>query len=235
MEEKSCSNHTEDVASEKGCVSLVPIFNHLEPHQLAEIMKSVQSMSVKKGEIIYHSGDTSDSVYIINRGQIKVYRLAESGREQVVRILNPGDFTKELALFKQTVHQTYAEAIIDSDICLIRGADLQKILLEYPTITLEILTEFSTRLDTAERQTTRLATEKVEVRIALYLAESLDSGEKASNKITLPMSKKDLASYLGTTPETLSRRLSDFEAAGYIKQEGQRGITILELDDLLLV
>ncbi len=235
MEEKSCLYHVGEENSHKGCVSLVPIFNHLEDNQLNEIMKVVQSISVKKGEILYHAGDTSNTMHIINRGQIKVYRLSEMGKEQVVRILNPGDFTKELALFKETIHETYAEAMFDTEICLINGVELQNILLKYPTISLEILTEFSRRLDAAEKQTTRLATEKVEARIALYLAEFLDSEGKDGKTINLPMSKKDLASYLGTTPETLSRRLSDFEAAGYIKQKGQRGIVILNLDELLLV
>ena len=62
------------------------------------------------------------------------------------------------------------------------------------------------------------STEKVETRIALYLAESLDDEELGAAEFTLPMSKKDLASYLGTTPETISRKFNDLEEKGYIKQ-----------------
>lgn len=54
-------------------------------------------------------------------------------------------------------------------------------------------------------------------------------------EVVLPMSKKDMASYLGTTPETISRKLGDLEAEGYIKQVSHRRIEILDLDGLLLI
>lgn len=232
MKEKSSYSDGTSVKSQEACVSLVPIFNHLEQSQLDEIMQVVHSTTFKKGEIIYHAGADSNSLYIVNRGQVKIYRLSESGKEQLVRILNPGDFTGELALFQQSVHTAYAEAMIDTQICMIRRDELQQLLMTYPTISLKVLTEFAHRLETSEEQTTRFATEKVETRIALFLAECLD--ESTGNMIELPMSKKELASYLGTTPETMSRRLSDFEAAGLIKQNGQRKIEIIDIDELLL-
>ncbi|WP_338471119.1 Crp/Fnr family transcriptional regulator [Niallia sp. XMNu-256] len=220
--------------SHKACVSLVPIFNHLEPVQMDEIMKTVHSASFKKGEIIYHAGDESDSLYIVNKGKIRIYRLSESGKEQLVRMLQPGDFTGELALFQNGVHEAYAEAIIDTDVCLIKRGDLQEFLLKYPSISLKILTEFSNRLQQAEKQTTVNATEKVETRLALFLVECSERNDGA-HEFVLPMSKKDLASYLGTTPETISRRLTDLEEQRLIKQKPKKRIEILDLDGLLLV
>lgn len=231
----SCHHNAGDTHEHLGCVSLVPIFNHLEPEQMQEIMQVVHSVSFKKGETIYHAGDTSNSLYIINRGQVKIYHLSEDGKEQIVRVLNHGDFTGELALFQQTVHEAYAEAMVDVQICMINGDELEKLLLKYPTIAMKILSEFSNRLANSERQTMSVATERVETRLALYLADLFDQIASSSNTITLPISKKDLASYLGTTPETLSRRLADFETAGYIEQQGQRKIKVLDIDELLLV
>lgn len=218
--------------SQKGCVSLVPIFNHLEAEQMNEIMQTVRSISLKKGEVMFHAGDEANALYIVNRGRVKIYHLSESGKEQLVRILNPGDFTGELALFRESEQEGYAEALINTDICMITGADFQSLLLKYPSISLRIMKELTGRLEKSEIQTTRFATEKVETRIALFLAESI---EGTSMKIELPMSKKDLASYLGTTPETISRRLADLEADDYITQIGQREIEILDLDGLLLL
>lgn len=232
IEVKKCGG---GMMKENVCVSLVPIFNHLEEEQMIEIMKMARSTSYKKGEIIYYAGEESDSLYIVGRGKIRIYRLSESGKEQLVRILSPGDFTGELALFNQSIHDSYAEAMEKTNVCTIKGSDIQKILLKYPSIALKILGEFSRRLEKSEKQTTLFATEKVERRIAIFLSEYIDNNEGESMEVTLPMSKKDLASYLGTTPETISRKLRSLEDEGYIKQKSGRKIEILDLDGLLLI
>lgn len=224
-----CQHH-----SHKSCVSLVPIFNHLEPEQMDEIMSAARSISINKGKLVYQAGEQSDSLYIVNNGKIKIYRLSESGKEQLLRILAPGEFTGEHALFNEGVHENFAEAMVDTQICYIKRSDLQTLLLKYPSISLKILSEFSKRLEQSEKQTVRFATEKVETRLALFLAECLDSGVQKT-EITLPMSKKDLASYLGTTPETISRKLADLEMSGLIKQKSNKKIEILDLDELLLL
>ncbi|MBO0961403.1 Crp/Fnr family transcriptional regulator [Neobacillus sp. MM2021_6] len=220
--------------SPKACVSLVPIFNHLEAEQMDEIMVTTNSVSYKRGEIIYRAGDQSDSLYIVNKGKIRIYRISESGKEQLVRILNSGDFTGELALFNDATHESFAEAMMETQVCMIKRSDLQEFLLKYPSISLKILAEFSNRLEQSEKQTTRFATENVETRIALFLAECIEN-EGNSQEFVLPMSKKDLASYLGTTPETISRKLADLENAGFIKQKPHKRMEILDLDGLLLL
>lgn len=221
------------IGSHPVCISVVPIFNHLKKEQMDEIMESVRSISFHKGEIIYRVGQRSDSLYIVNKGRIKIYRLSESGKEQLVRFLKPGDFTGELALFKETTHESFAEALEKTRVCLINRSDLQKFLLKYPSISLKLLAEFTNRLEQSEKQFARFVTEKVETRIALFLMECMES--EGQNRFVLPMSKKDLASYLGTTPETLSRKLSDLEKQGYIRQRGHKSIEILDIDGLLLL
>ena len=139
-------NHSNGNGSHR-CISIVPIFNHLEESQMDEILGTVHSTSFKKGEIIYHQGEPSDSLYVVHSGKVRIYRLSESGKEQIVRILNPGDFTGELALFKEGIHESFAEAMVHTDICLINRNDLQEFLLKYPTISMKILTEFSNRLE----------------------------------------------------------------------------------------
>jgi len=232
MGKKEAHNHT--CEAHKFCVSTVPIFNHLKADQMAEISETIKSVSYKKGEIVYHAGDQSDSLYIVREGKIRIYRLSETGKEQLVRILSPGDFTGELALFNEAIHESYAEAMEETKVCMIIRSDLQKFLIKFPSISLKLLSEFSKRLEKSEKQTTRVAAEKVETRIALFLADCIDK-EEQSMEFVLPMSKKDIASYLGTTPETISRKLSDIEAEGYIKQMEHRKIKILDLDGLLLI
>lgn len=225
---KNCT-HTDN---HKSCVSLVPIFNHLKDSQMNEIMKVTKAVTYKKGEIVFRAGDQSDSLYIISRGKIKIYRLSESGKEQLLHILASGDFTGELALFSESIHESYGEAMINTDICMIVRSDLQKYLLKYPSISLKILSELSRRLENIEKQTTRFATDTVETRIALFLIETVENNNQKM-EFTLPMSKKDLASYLGTTPETVSRKLAALEDEKYIQQLPHRKIKILDFERLL--
>ena len=116
------------IRTHTACVSLVPIFNHLEEEQMEEIMLTAHSVSYKRGEIIYHVGDQSDSLYIVNKGKIKIYRLSESGKEQLVRILNPGDFTGELAYLAKLFMSHMQRQCMNTQVCLIKRSDLQEFL-----------------------------------------------------------------------------------------------------------
>ena len=137
MQEQAHCHHCTD--HDDYCISLVPIFNHLEEEQMDEVMALIHSKSYKKGEDIYQTGNASDALYIVRRGRVKIYRISESGKEQILRILNPGDFTGELALFNESVHDAFASALVDTDICMIKRNDLQNLLLKYPNISMKIL------------------------------------------------------------------------------------------------
>lgn len=211
------------------CVSIVPIFNHLEQAELKEVAAATKGRKLSKGEILYQAGEKSNALYIIHRGKLKVYRLNENGKEQLIRILQPGDFTGELALFTDDFHDSYAEAMEDSELCTITSQDITTLFMKYPQISLKILKEFSLRLDQTEHQMTSFTTEDTETRVASYLVQAKNS---QSMEIHLLMSRKDLASFLGTTPETISRKLAKFEDAGWIQQTDQRTILIKDIDAL---
>lgn len=230
--QKTCSLH--GGLSHDTCISRVPIFNHLTREQMEEISPLTRSVTYKKGESVFRAKEPSDSLYILSLGKVKIYRVSESGKEQLQRILLPGDFTGELALFSEELHDSYAEALEETHICLMRREDLQELLLKYPTIAMKILSEFSRRLGDTEKQAASIATEKVETRVAMYLAETLDRYGK-DGVVSLTMKKKDLAAHLGTTPETISRKLLELEEAGIIKALPKNRIRVLNLDELLLI
>lgn len=217
----------------ESCVSMVPIFNHLDDDQMDEIMQTIKHKSYKKNEIIYMPSEESDTLYIVREGRIKLYRLSAAGKELLIGFLNPGDFTGELSLFREGHYERFAEATMDTKLCTIQRDDLQELLLKYPSISLKLLSEFSNRIEESEKQQTRYATEKVETRIALFIAESLEN--KDSTIFEFPMSKKDLASYLGTTPETMSRKLNELEEVGLVERISNKKLKVLDLDGLLLV
>ena len=215
------------------CVSRVPIFNHLPSTELRHLASKSTMKSYGRGQFIHRSGDLAEQLFIVHKGKVKVYRLSEAGKEQLVRILMPGDFAGELALFSTQEHDSYAEAMVTSEICTIAKTDVHDLLLSYPAIGLHILAEVARRLAISEKQTAVIANEPINSRIALYLADLAEQANATS--FSLPMSRRNIASFLGTTPETISRRLSEFEASGWIQQTGQRQITILDLDALLLL
>lgn len=228
--EKFC-HHQDDIENMKNmCISKVPIFNHLEEHEMQEIMNKSSQKIFEKGEIIYHEDDPIEHMYIVHKGRVKIYKLFESGKEQLLRILEPGEFMGELALFSEKTIDSYAEAIEDSEICAIHRDDIQESMKTYPAISLKILNEFSERLDETENLVGQLSARDVETRTASYIVKLAEDTNTLD--VVLPMSKKDLASYLGTTQETISRRLSHFQSMGWIKQTGHRNIHILDLNAL---
>lgn len=217
-----------------GCVSLVPIFNHLDEESMAKIATKAHHRDLSRGEYLYQAVDEDNSVYIVHKGQVRIFHLSESGKEQLIRVLNPGDFTGEWTIFSSdTYHENYAEATRNTQICAINRDDLLELLKKYPEISMKIMSSMSERLSQSEKQTASVATESVSNRIIYYLEDLAGVDAEDEVKVTLPMTRKDLASYLGTTPETLSRRFKDLENRGLINQLPKNTIHIPSIEELL--
>ena len=215
------------------CLNSVPIFNHLDDASLAIISKKVYHKTISKGQSLFKAGDRTDALYVVHRGGLKVYRLLQNGREQVVQILGPGDFIGERHVFmEETVHDDYTQALVDSRICTIHKADLDQIMLDYPEISLKIIEIMSKRLNDSYKQTSQVGTEKVGQALAMFLLDLVDN-DSESPVVKLPMSRKDLASYLGTRSETISRKFKELEEKGLITQKTRSDIQINNLDHLL--
>lgn len=217
-----------------GCVSLVPIFNHLDADSQRKIGAKAFSKSLDRNEYLYQAGAEDDSLYIVHQGQVRITHLAESGKEQLIRLLNPGDFTGEWTIFSEdTFHEHYAQATRKSDICVINRTDFQELLNEYPEISMKILSAMSMRLQESQKQTASVAIEQVANRIIYYLEDLARGDFEDEVTVELPMSRKDIASYLGTTPETLSRKFKELEEKGLINQLPKNNIHIPSVEELL--
>lgn len=215
------------------CVSTVPIFNHLDKDTLRLIHEQITHQSYERGEYLFRAGDPSNVLYIIHRGMVKITRLTSSGKEQVIRMVGPGDFIGERTLFNEAgTHDNYAEVIAKAEICVLQGDDFAQLLSDYPAVALRILGEVSQRLADSERQTTYVSTAQVGSRLALYLADLAGEAE-GEVTVTLPITRKDLASYLGTTPESISRKFKKLEDQGYITQQKGKEVLIYNVDELL--
>lgn len=210
------------------CVSIVPLFNHLDFSDQKRIKERVISKHYDKGEVVF-SPDSDDQLTIVSRGRMKIYRLSENGKERLLRVAEPGDYDGESSLFGVTNDNMFAEALEKTEVCFLRQSDFQALLKEYPDLSLKLLTINAQKSAQSELQTQLLWMEKIEQRIAFYLSNL--SYELDLEAFELPMQMKDIANYLGTSPETLSRELKRLETAQIITRT-RRHIQILDMDRL---
>lgn len=219
----SCSNERE-----RTCIEIVPIFNNLSYDEMLEIASITNSRQYKKGQMIYMAGDRGGNLFVVHKGKVKISRLSETGKEQVIRVLGPGEFMGELSLFVDEDLIDNAEALEDTAVCIISGENLKDLMGKYPSIAFKVLEELSSRLGQAERLIEHLGIHDVETRIVETLFNLTDK----KGEINLKMSKGNLASHIGMSQETLSRKLSYFQDEGWIRLVGHRKIIILDSQGL---
>lgn len=212
----------------KNCIEIVPIFSNLTYEEMMEVARITKEKTFEKGEMLYMAGDKGEKLYVIHSGKVKITRLTDSGKEQVIRVLGPGDFMGELSLFSPLPLTDNGEALSKTVACMIDGKKLKELMKKYPTIAFKIMEELSQRLEKAENLIENISLYGVERRLALTLINM--ANEKG--EVVLKMSKRDLASHLGMSQETLSRKLTAFQDMGIIKLIGHRRIILLDIEAL---
>ena len=178
--------------------------------------------------MIYTAGDKGDKLYVIHSGKVKITRFTDSGKEQVIRVLGPGDFMGELSIFSPLPLTDNGEALSQTVACMIDGKKLKELMKKYPAIAFKVMEELSQRLEKAEHLIENISLHGVERRLALTLINM--SNEKG--EVSLKMSKRDFASHLGMSQETLSRKLTVFQDMEIIKLIGHRRIILLDIEAL---
>lgn len=215
----------EQHANHKMCVRKVPIFNHLTNKEMDEVFKQVNSKTYRRQEHLYMAGDPENALFVLHRGKIRIYRLNEEGKEQLIRVLLPGDFTGELALFGgETMHDSYAEAAEESKVCEIQKEELYSLLKEYPEIGIKIIERFSERLSEVEQQATNISLLSSEERLIEFIRTDVDENDR----LKLSMTKKDLASYLSMQPETLTRLFKKLEQDEILERVDHKTYNLLD-------
>lgn len=169
---------------------------------------------------IHLNQQLNDNLVIIADGNAKQYTLDENGYENVLQILHTGDYIGEDWLFGQKNINNYLEATEHSEICLLKRQDLLKLLHKQPELSIRLLELNIVKVSEMQKQIHLLALPKVEDRLLKYLQTYAD--EIGKNNFTLPLKMKDLALYLGTTPETLSRKFALLEKQGQLKRQLRR-------------
>ena len=198
---------------------------------------------MNKGEIIFQEGDRGEGFYIVAAGQIKVFKISFEGKEQILHIYGPGHIFGEVPVFQGKNFPASAMALEPSTILFLpRQAFVQQIE-KSPALAMNMLADLSRRLREFTVQIENLSLKEVPARLAAYILTLAQEGAEHSQTIalrkesppaanvSLPVSKVQLASLIGTTPETISRVLKKMDRAGFIKGDG-KNILILDQEGL---
>lgn len=212
------------------CVRNVPIFKGLNDDEICLIQQAVVSQIFRKGAFIFQEGEPSESLYIVHKGLVKVSKFSDDGKEQIIRLLFPGDFFGQYALLEKKQHYAHAEVLEESAVCLIHKEDFRAILERNPNIAMKYMMVLSERLQAADEWIGAISLMEVERRLAKALLSFYEKEQR--QQFDLPVSKKDFASLIGTTPETLSRKLVSLQSLNVLTLKGRKGIELLAVDKL---
>lgn len=225
----TCNHHQDENPS--NCIEIVPIFSNLTEEEMLEIANITTEAKFDKGSYVYMANDLGGKLYVLHSGRVKISRLNINGKEQVLRIVEPGEFMGELTLLSNTPLTDNAEVLEKTLMCMIDGNKLKELMNKYPSIAFKVMEVLSKRLEQAESLIEKINLNTVEQRLALALIDLVNS----KNEIILNMTKGDFASSIGMSQETLSRKLTSFQDEGIIELIGQRKIIVKNINALKLI
>ena len=183
-----------------------------------------------RGESIFFEGDPADGFYVISQGQVKVFKMSLGGKEQILHVFGPGEPVGEAAVFSGQPFPANAVSLVPSAALFFPRKDFANLISSSPDLALSMLAVLSRRLRQFAAQIEGLSLKEVPGRLAahlVYLAEE----QGRSDCVTLDIPKGQLASLLGTSPETLSRIFHSLSAEGLIRVDGRK-IELLKYEGL---
>ena len=211
-------------------LSTTPLFQGLTAEQLDEIGAIAVDRKYGRGESIFMEGDKADGFYIVSDGQVKIFKTSLEGKEQILHIYGPGNPFGEVPVFSGSRFPANALALVASRILFLPRSAFVDLIASHPSLSMNMLAELSFRLRQFTVQIENLSLKEVPSRLASYLVV-LAEEQEASDRVLLTISKGQLASLLGTIPETLSRILAKMAGQDMIRVEGKE-IVFLDPDGL---
>jgi CRP/FNR family cyclic AMP-dependent transcriptional regulator len=214
-----------------GYLSDIELFQDLSPKEMAELDRVTTITNVPKGRVFYQPEEMGEVLFIIKKGQVQLYRISPEGKKLVISTLGPGTLFGEMALLGQQMHNTFAEAVEDCQICVMSRTDLERLILNKPQVALRVLEVTGKRLREAETRLEDLAFKGIPARLASLL---LRLSEERGTRTIIGLTHQNLAETVGTYRETATLVLNDLKAQGLI-DIGRKRITILDPERLQAV
>jgi CRP/FNR family transcriptional regulator len=199
-----------------------------EAGDLAAVIRAAgQPVSIKRGHALFSSGDAADSVFVIGSGLVRTSMTLSDGRRQIIGFHEAGDV---LGITWAEQHSLSAEAVNATQLLTVNRIWLHGILDLQPHLCLSLIPLAARWMDAARRHLVLLGRMTARERLCTFLLERL-KGE--SRVVELPMSRSDIADYLGLTIETVSRTMTQLRLDGVIRTAAAREVEIADRKRLL--
>lgn len=208
------------------------------PHSLSELgmtadsnpMISLSEFKYRRGSEIYGEKEPAEYIYQVKSGTVRSYKLLSDGRRQINAFHVPGDI---FGLENSGVHRFTTEAVVDTTVRLIRRESLDSAAENDGALIRNLLCMTTTNLRHAEDHMLLLGRKTSMERVAAFLIE-MDRRLTAAGILSLPMTRRDIADYLGLTIETISRSLSYLRELGILRfiDNNQRHLVIMDRQQL---
>ena len=207
-------------------LSRVALFADLSEQELNALAHRTVKHHVRSGETIFTEGDPCQGFFIVEDGEVKIFKTAASGREQVLTVDRTGNSIAEIPVFDGGPYPASAMATVDTTLLFVSKRDFRTLILEHPEIGLKVLKNVGSRLRRLVYLIEELSFTTVRGRLLTYLARlAATEGEHTGRgtELTLP-TNQEMASQVGTVRELISRNLSRLQAEGLLRVDGKRVI-----------
>lgn len=208
------------------------ICNVLSANELARLRTIISTVHVAAGGTVINEGAPAEDLFNVVAGTVKLYKLLSDGRRQITGFLFPGDF---LGIALNDIYAYTAEAIEPLQLCRFPRRKLEVLLGEMPRLERRLFGEVAHELAAAQDQMLLLGRKTAKERLASFLLGLSGRAVKRRQQATplpLPMSRADIADYLGLTTETVSRSFTQLRQAKLIAKDRQNRVEIRDFEQL---
>jgi len=209
----------------------VPLFEGLAEPQLAALMDIAKVWTFARGEQIFAEGEPGAGFFVCLSGRAKVFKVAADGKEQILHVFGLHDPFGEAPTFEGGTYPANAAALEACRTLYFPRDAFMGLIERDPSLALRMLAMLSKRLRRLTILIEELSLKEVPGRLATYLIHLSEKGENPE-VVQLPVARGQLASLLGTIPETLSRVVSRMALKGLILSEAPRTIRLLDFQGL---
>jgi CRP-like cAMP-binding protein len=209
------------------------VFSTLDENSIQELCKFKEEYSYHKGEIINHEGDKITDFKYLKTGLVKLYRRALTGEEQVITITRPFEFVSNVSIFSEEKYKYSVSALEDSVVCSVRLDFIKDLFMKNGGFAMGLLTKISKINDKIISQTLDIRQKNLAGRVAfvlLYFTREIYN----SRIFDVPVSRKEIADYIGMSSANVIRTLSDFKKDGIINIFGKT-IEIVNIEKLEII